>query len=149
MTTREEEKWDTCSDEYTENLISAIRMNNIDEIRRLHELGTNLDAIGSSGKTPLYLASCYNYPHLVSLLIELGAHVDSPDCSLNFCFTPIYIAAMNGSQDVIRVLVNADASFRRNILDEVMVSAIPELHDYLENVLNEREQAYEHYVEDV
>ncbi|WP_422410919.1 MULTISPECIES: ankyrin repeat domain-containing protein [unclassified Endozoicomonas] len=57
----------------------------------------------SQGNTPLHLAVLARNTKVVTLLLSNGA---SQERSNNYGFTPLYLAAINGTQDAIKVLLD-------------------------------------------
>ena len=67
----------------------------------------SLEKTDLSGNTPILLASQWDYPEIVSYLIDQGADINTHN---NEGFTPIHFAVKNNSIKVCQVLANNGAS---------------------------------------
>ena len=83
-------------------LIAAALADNVEEIRRLKNLGTNLDAADANDWTALQAGAFYGKKESVKVLVELGASVNKASSKQGW--TPLYLAAQEGHNDTITLL---------------------------------------------
>ena len=82
-------------------LIAAAGAGNVEEIRRLKNLGTNLDAADANDWTALQTGAFNGKKESVKVLVELGASVNKADSD---GITPLFLAAQEGHNDTITLL---------------------------------------------
>ncbi|EXA53699.1 hypothetical protein FOVG_01432 [Fusarium oxysporum f. sp. pisi HDV247] len=75
-------------------------------LRRADQVGINIDAEDSQGRTPLWMAAENGDEAVVRLLLERGAHTEAAD---EWGWTPLYRAAENGHEAVVRLLLERGA----------------------------------------
>ena len=56
-----------------EKLLEAVRLNEIEEVRKLIEAGADVNAVCEYKRTALYFASLWGYSEIVKMLIDAGA----------------------------------------------------------------------------
>ena len=92
-------------------LIAAAGAGNVEEIRRLKNLGTNLDAVTATkyaedmqdaGTSALWVACWFGQAQAVDALAELGADTKKGDEGGR---SPLYAAAFRGKGKVVELLV--------------------------------------------
>ena len=82
-------------------------------VKELLTHGAEVNAVDTTGNTPLHLAVLYGSDDLLSLLLEYGAHINAQNKEGN---TPLHIACLYGSKDVILFLLekNVDLAIKNN-----------------------------------
>ncbi|PVD30546.1 hypothetical protein C0Q70_09814 [Pomacea canaliculata] len=98
-----------------EDLINAVKENNITEVEKLLKAGTSPDAAELNRKlyyesknylTPLHHAAGIGAADILALLIRFKANVNAKD---RFDVTPLHEAAKNGFVSCVRILLEAGA----------------------------------------
>ncbi len=56
-----------------EKLLEAVRLNEIEEVKKLIEKGVDVNAVCEYKRTALYWASFWGYSEIVKMLVEAGA----------------------------------------------------------------------------
>lgn len=85
----------------------AAYLEKVDAMEILAEKGANVDARNNNGYTPLQeLARTGIYHESMQMLIRLGAKVDVRDSQGN---TALHLAAMNGTEETVKILINHGA----------------------------------------
>jgi ankyrin repeat protein len=95
----------------TKVLSEAVRENNIEIVRLLIELGSEVndeDRILNDDETPLSIAASQGNPEIVQLLINAGAVVNIPLKDPEY-WTPLMCAVSSGNLNVVKLLVEAGA----------------------------------------
>ncbi|PIE04758.1 MAG: hypothetical protein CSA76_02485 [Spirochaetales bacterium] len=98
------------ADAYMENnngespLILAFREGGESVLMLLQE---NIDTPDASGRSPLFLAASWNYPDIVSVLLQNSA---SPGTKNYEGETPLHAAVQAGNREIAEMLLNAGAS---------------------------------------
>ena len=90
-----------------EQLLEAIKSNNISQLTRLINAGINVNVTNKYGLTPLHLAAYKGYEKIFQLLVKAEADVNVTN---EFGLTPLYYAAMYGHADIVEALFNAGAN---------------------------------------
>lgn len=85
-------------------LLYAILEGYTEAVETLIKAGANVNAIGSKGMTPLYLATSMKNIGLMQKLIDAGSDVNAIALDGN---TPLYYAIAEGDVKVMRVLIEA------------------------------------------
>ncbi|MHA7877466.1 MAG: ankyrin repeat domain-containing protein [Bacteroidota bacterium] len=85
-------------------LHTVARDGNVNLIRHFLDLGEDINARDSQGDTPLHIAVRYRQEAAIRLLLAQGANVATRVYSTER--TPLHIAAENGHEDVIEVLLD-------------------------------------------
>ncbi len=80
---------------------------NIEEVRSLINLGTNIGTKTSHGSTPLHFASRYGHVDIVKLLIDSGADIQSRD---NSNWTSLHYASCCEHIDIVKLLIDSGPS---------------------------------------
>ncbi len=62
-----------------EQLFKAVRLNEIEEVRKLIEAGADLNAVCEYKRTALHIASIWGCSEIVKILIEAGVNVNVVD----------------------------------------------------------------------
>jgi len=93
-----------------EGIFKLIYSGNIDVIKSLISIGTNINISTINGSTPLFIACETGQYDVVKLLLENDAVVDQADD--NGC-TPLYVACQMGHTRVARLLLNNSADVNR------------------------------------
>lgn len=108
-------------------LISAIINHNTDMTRLLLEHNANANLGDNDGWTPLMIAIANNENKapkdnrdIIKLLIENKADISQPNDS---GYTPMIICAMNGEMDIMKMLVEKNASVNEKDKEDITVFA--------------------------
>lgn len=93
---------------YSSPIIRAVVSGDMDQLERVIAEGYDLDAQDDTGQTALYKAVTIDRADMIRLLLHNGA-----DATIvaNNGFSPLSIAAQNGANDIIRLLV--DMSYKK------------------------------------
>ncbi|XP_039789662.1 26S proteasome non-ATPase regulatory subunit 10-like isoform X2 [Panicum virgatum] len=86
-------------------LVSAIYGKSVDAVKYLLEHGANQDKLDRNGFSPLHVAAGLGCCEIVELLLAKGAYTDSVTC----CGTPLHIAATEGQDGTMKILLNHNA----------------------------------------
>nr|7TBO_A Chain A, D12 LOV2-DARPin fusion [synthetic construct]7TBO_B Chain B, D12 LOV2-DARPin fusion [synthetic construct] len=87
-------------------LLEAAKKGQIEEVRRLLELGADANGADGTGTTPLHLAAYSGHLEIVEVLLKHGADVDASDV---FGYTPLHLAAYWGHLEIVEVLLKNGA----------------------------------------
>jgi len=94
-----------------EQLILAIRKNDLAQVERLLAAGANANADkvpGYEGRPPLFHAATFGYADAAKRLLDKGASVDyGADAGLP---TPLMVASLNGSAPTVELLIHSGAN---------------------------------------
>lgn len=83
--------------------LAAAQTNNADIVRRLLEAGSDIDAIGAGGSTPLHCAARVSDRETVKVFLQWNLDLEVKDSNGK---TALDVAAQNGQHDIARLLVN-------------------------------------------
>ena len=89
-----------------DEFISAIKSNNVEEVKRLLTQGVDVNAQDEYGYNPLFYAVVNGNTEMVKLLIEAGADVNTKN---KFGTTPLFSVALLGRTEVAKLLIEAGA----------------------------------------
>jgi cytochrome c2 len=84
-------------------LHDAVGNGDLDEVRALVSQGQDIEEADKRGSTPLHVAAIQGRLEIVEFLISAGAHVNVKNSILGW--TPLYMAAFGGHDDVAILLV--------------------------------------------
>ena len=84
----------------------ASREGNIKAIKQHIAAGTDVNAKGDEGLTPLHYAVARGHKEVAELLITKGADVNAKD---DDGWTPLHDAAFEGHKEIVELLIAADA----------------------------------------
>ncbi|XP_073968702.1 ankyrin repeat domain-containing protein 54 isoform X2 [Rhodnius prolixus] len=85
-------------------LYQAVSMNDTATITRLLNQGVSASCYDSQRRSPLHMASCKGYAHIVKLLLDHGADPNARDSIGN---TPLHLAACTNHINVVLLLLKA------------------------------------------
>lgn len=88
-------------------LHDAVNACNKDLVIELLNAGFSIDALNSTGATPLYMAVMKNYQDIATLLLERGATANTADSTIGW--TPLHWAAVRGNRAMIDLLISHKA----------------------------------------
>src|SRR5438874_10199691 len=86
---------------------SAVHRGSIDELQRLLNSGSDIDACDGHGQTALMLAAAEGSGALVAWLVERGAALNH---TAKYGLSALMLAVVGGHVDVVRRLASAGAS---------------------------------------
>ena len=90
-----------------EDLFGAVWTGNVEEVRRLVEAGTDVNATDSEGYSVLHRAVSRGSPEIVRILLEAGADVNA--AKFKGVLTVLYTARRLGHTEIERMLIEAGA----------------------------------------
>lgn len=88
-------------------LITAVMNSDVEEVKKLIDVGTVLDAKSDFGETALRYSCLFNKSKIVDILVNAGANCNAKNFSNDTC---LIAACRNGNTDIITKLINAGAS---------------------------------------
>ena len=91
------------------SLHGAVINNDIESVRRLIANRANVDAVNSTGWTPLHWAAMHDHHDIVEFLLRSNANVNAVD-HLTPGRTPLHVAAMHGHHDIVELLLRSNAN---------------------------------------
>ncbi|XP_034714693.1 60 kDa lysophospholipase isoform X3 [Etheostoma cragini] len=94
---------------------AAAKIGDIDALKALKEMGSNLSLGDYDGRTPLHVAACEGNLKLVEYLLGQGATVYAKD---RYGDTPLSNAVRFRNKDVVKLLRKTGAHFSKEELDE-------------------------------
>jgi ankyrin repeat protein len=97
-----------------DSIYVATTMGNIEAVKQHIAAGTDVNAKGKLGRTPLHKAAVYAYKEIAELLIAAGADVNAKNKDEG---TPLYIAAWEGHKEIADLLIAKGADV--NAKDEL------------------------------
>jgi glycerophosphodiester phosphodiesterase len=98
-------------------LLLAVRLNSADILNSLilqGEIDIDYTDLEHNNETALYIASKFNYHNLVEFLLEKGASTELGENV--FGWTPVFIAASEGFQQIVKILIEFHCRF--DIVDD-------------------------------
>ena len=120
-----------------EDLIEAIKQNDINELRKLLHQNTSLNFIDKNGITPIITAIIAGNTEIVKILINNGADVNGADL---FYRTPLMFASMVKNPEIAKLLIANGAKV------DVEYSNNMKLNDYsISKLENKRNEIFENY----
>ncbi len=94
-------------------LQSAIRMGQIEEVKKLLEDGADVNHLFPDGISYLHVAVVNNQPEIVDLLLKANANVNAVDPGTGA--TPLHLAALYGRVDIATKLIKKGADVNANM----------------------------------
>jgi ankyrin repeat protein len=95
-------------DDYDINdLIYGVQANYTAYVKKMLKNGVDINAVGSEGVTPLYVATNKNNDYMVDYLLKYGA---SPDIATTSGLFPIHLASKLGSIKIVETLLKYHAN---------------------------------------
>jgi ankyrin repeat protein len=89
-----------------EKLLEAVRLNKIEEVKKLIEKGADVNVVDEYGATALYWASYKGHSEIVKMLIEAGADVNVVN---KYGITALHWASYKGHSEIVKMLKEAGA----------------------------------------
>jgi ankyrin repeat protein len=89
-----------------EKLLEAVRLNEIEEVKKLIEKGADVNVVDEYGATALYWASYKGHSEIVKILIEAGADVNVVNRDGE---TALYWTSSWGYSEIVKILKEAGA----------------------------------------
>ncbi len=89
-----------------QSLISAVRSEDINQVRTLLASGADVNQLQGDGAAALHWAAHRNNQELASLLIEAGANINAAN---ELGATALWLASINGSPGMLQLLLEAGA----------------------------------------
>ena len=96
----------------TENILSAIRSNSLDQIQACIESGVNLNFIDNKQRSPLMVALLSGHQEMSTLLIPVSKLLNKADSNND---RPLHIATSNGFSNIVLSLISKQVDI--NALD--------------------------------
>jgi len=90
-----------------ESLLDLVENQNLDKIRDIFGLNTDINSINATGQTALHIAAIKDLADIAAVLLARGAEVDLQDAQGN---TALNLAVKNGSVGILPVLIQYNAS---------------------------------------
>jgi ankyrin repeat protein len=87
----------------TEQLMRAVKSNNVAQVAKLIEQGAEVSRADANGDSPLIMAAYKGYTEIVKLLLEAGADVAALDPGMKA--TALHAAAYAGHVEAARLLI--------------------------------------------
>ena len=84
----------------------AAMRGNLEKVRELITLKTDVDSVDECGRTALHIAAINGKTEVVNLLLENGANINA---ATEHGWTPLHWAAAFGYIDIVRILVSNNA----------------------------------------
>uniref|UniRef100_A0A3P8QVF2 asparaginase n=1 Tax=Astatotilapia calliptera TaxID=8154 RepID=A0A3P8QVF2_ASTCA len=94
---------------------AAAKIGDIEALKALKEMGSNLCLVDYDGRTPLHVAACEGHLKMVQYLLSHGASVHTKD---RYGDTPLCNAVRFRHKEVVKLLRKTGAHFSRHELDE-------------------------------
>ena len=89
----------------TMTLCEAAKAGDLEQVKRNLQNGTDINAEGNKGLTPLHYAARGNYTEVAKLLIDSGADVNKKCID----WTPLHTGALNGNAETVKMLLDNGA----------------------------------------
>ena len=123
-------------------LMYAVKINDIDLVKKLIDLNADMSIGDCSNRTPLWLCTIYNRPEIAEILINSGASMEEvPGTN-----TPLYNALKHDNNEVAKMLINLGANVNvpnrdgKIAIDCASFRNNYEMIDYIKNASIHREQ---------
>uniref|UniRef100_A0A3Q3CB48 asparaginase n=1 Tax=Haplochromis burtoni TaxID=8153 RepID=A0A3Q3CB48_HAPBU len=94
---------------------AAAKIGDIEALKALKEMGSNLCLVDYDGRTPLHVAACEGHLKMVQYLLSHGASVHTKD---RYGDTPLCNAVRFRHKEVVKLLRKTGAHFSRHELEE-------------------------------
>lgn len=94
---------------------AAAKIDDIEALKALKEMGSNLCLVDYDGRTPLHVAACEGHLKMVQYLLSHGASVHTKD---RYGDTPLCNAVRFRHKEVVKLLRKTGAHFSRHELEE-------------------------------
>lgn len=93
-------------DEQVEVFLSAVKNNNIIQVKELFEQyeGFDINTIGNNGWAAIHSASYYGFAEIVVELLARKADANLPNKE---GWSPLHLACYKGNEEIVKVLINA------------------------------------------
>ena len=90
-------------------LSNAVILNDIAEIQKIIDAGSEVNTKDALDRTPLHLAAFYGHAKIIDLLIDHGAEVDVKD---HTGLTPLLAAVISGGRQSVKALLEHGADIQ-------------------------------------
>ncbi len=94
------------------SIIEAVRKGNVEAVKQHLAAGTDVNAKGRAGQTPLNEAALRGHKEVVELLIAKGANVNAMKTD---GMTPLDMATMNSHNEIVDLLRKHDGKTREEL----------------------------------
>jgi ankyrin repeat protein len=109
----------------------AMQSSNLEIVRLLCENGSDVNAVNSEGKAPIFDAAGFGLIHILKYLLSKGAYVDIP---ADDGTTPLIIASCYNQIDIVRVLISKECNIEAKTNDGITALLYAVGHGYIELV---------------
>ena len=110
----------------SDDLFSAVKKNNAEEVKKKLETSKNLNTLSEEGLTPLHYAVFNDNPQIVKMLLEAGAEVNKKSSD---GLTPLDIAVLNMQKETAKILLNFYGGMSYSLAEELEELGCKSFHD--------------------
>ncbi|KAI9716641.1 MAG: hypothetical protein M1812_005179 [Candelaria pacifica] len=96
-------------------LALATKANFVVVVKMLVEAGVDIDYQDEQGETALHIAARFGHDKCAEALLEGSVHgkANTELAEINFAWTPLFVACVDGQYNVVELLINAGAELER------------------------------------
>lgn len=113
------------ADDLNEELLAAVRQNNVEAVKALLAKGASVNAKSSYGQTPLFFAADRGNLEIAKILLDKGVDVNAKDTFYNT--TAVAWAANKQRVEMVRLLLEKGASDVEGVLMSGVQNGNPEM----------------------
>ena len=110
----------------SDDLFSAVKKNDIEEVKKKLQSDRNLNSLSEEGLTPLHYAVFNDNPQIVKILLEAGAEVNKKTSD---GLTPLDIAVLNFEKETAKILLNFYGGMSYSLAEELEELGCKSFHD--------------------